>query len=417
MSNDRTQAVDYAPVAFPEVGSLAPSTKPFLTKILSRLKAGRLVVQTPSGERIDYTAKAPGPEAMVVLHSWRAVRRLISGGDLAFAEAYMDGDWMSPDLTAFLELAALNVESLDSAITGSLWLRLFRRLRHRRRANTLEGSRRNISTHYDLGNEFYARWLDVGMSYSSALYSRSDQSLEEAQDAKQDRVIDRLGLTGGERVLEIGCGWGGLAEKLIRRGAGQVTGLTLSTEQLAYAKDRLEKAGLAARADMRLQDYRDVDGFYDRIISIEMLEAVGQEYWPTYFDALREHLTDNGQAVIQVITIAKSRFESYQNGVDFIQRYIFPGGMLPSDEIVRSEIKRAGFQLRAFETFGGSYALTLAEWRRRFHDAWPAIQTFGFDERFKRMWEYYLSYCEAGFRTGLLNVGLYSLTRAETAGG
>ena len=210
-------------------------------------------------------------------------------------------------------------------------------------------------------------------------------------------------------MLEIGCGWGGLAERVLERGAGNITCLTLSTEQRAFAKDRLEKAGMAKQADVRLQDYRDVRGKFDRIVSIEMLEAVGQEFWSTYFDTLRERLSDDGVAVLQVITISESRYRSYQQGVDFIQKYIFPGGMLPSKEVMAAEVDRAGFEIRSLRNFGDGYALTLAEWHRRFHDAWPSIQTFGFDTRFKHMWEYYLSYCEAGFKCGILDVGLYTI--------
>ena len=383
----------------------------FLTKVLSRLQRGRIIVQTPSGDCVGYTAKEPGPEATIILNNWRPVRWLLWKGDLGFAESYMEGDWTTPDLAAFLHLAALNVEDLDADITGSVLVRALRRFKHARASNTKRGSRRNIASHYDLGNDFYERWLDSGMTYSSALYSAPGQSLEAAQTAKQDLVLDSLALTGGEKVLEIGCGWGGLAERVLERGAGDITCLTLSSEQHAYSQERLERAGLAARGDIRLQDYRDVTGKFDRIVSIEMLEAVGQEYWPTYFDALNARLTDDGIAVLQVITISEARYQSYQQGVDFIQRYIFPGGMLPSKEIMREQIARAGFEIRSLQNFGKSYARTLADWNRRFQDAWPAIHTFGFDTRFKHMWEYYLSYCEAGFESGILDVGLYCIGR------
>jgi cyclopropane-fatty-acyl-phospholipid synthase len=381
-----------------------------LTHVLSRLAVGEITVQTPSGDRIEYRAGRPGPRATIIMHNWRTVRRLLSKGGIGFAEAYMEGDWSSPSLTDLMSLAAANIDGLESTMAGNFWLRALGRLRHARFANTRRGSRRNIAAHYDLGNAFYARWLDSGMSYSSGYYARPDLSLEDAQTGKQDRAIERLALTGTESVLEIGCGWGGLAERLLRQGAASVTGLTLSTEQLSHAKDRLESSGLASRADLRLQDYRDVKGVFDRIVSIEMLEAVGEQYWPTYFSTLKARLADTGLAVVQVITIAKERFDDYQRGVDFIQRYIFPGGMLPTQEIMRREIDNAGLVLRSLETFGQSYALTLAEWHRRFLDAWPAIQPLGFDTRFKRMWEYYLSYSEAGFASGVLDVGLYTLS-------
>jgi len=420
MPSDQSQAIEYGKTLEPgtfdfTAGDAAAPLKrapnAFLTKVLSRLQRGRIIVQTPSGYCVGYTAKEPGPEATIILHNWRPVRWLLWKGDLGFAESYMEGDWTTPDLAAFLHLAALNVEDLDADITGSFLVRALRRFKHARSSNTKRGSRRNIASHYDLGNEFYERWLDSGMTYSSALYSEPGQSLEAAQTAKQDLVLDSLALTGGEKVLEIGCGWGGLAERVLERGAGDITCLTLSTEQHAYSQERLEKAGLAARGDIRLQDYRDVTGKFDRIVSIEMLEAVGQEYWPAYFDALNARLTDDGIAVLQVITISEARYQSYQQGVDFIQRYIFPGGMLPSKEIMREQIARAGFEIRSLENFGKSYAHTLAEWNRRFQDAWPAIRTFGFDTRFKHMWEYYLSYCEAGFESGILDVGLYCIGR------
>jgi len=420
MPSDQSQAIEYGKALEPgtfdftagdATASLKRAPNAFLTKVLSRLQKGRIIVQTPAGDCVGYTATGAGPEATIILHNWRPVRWLLWKGDLGFAESYMEGDWTTPDLAAFLELAALNVDSLDADITGSSFVRALRRFKHSRSANTKRGSRRNIASHYDLGNEFYTRWLDAGMTYSSALYTQAHQSLEDAQTAKQDLVLDRLALKGGEKVLEIGCGWGGLAERVLDRGAGDITCLTLSTEQHAYSRDRLEKAGLAARGDIRLQDYRDVTGKFDRIVSIEMLEAVGQEYWSTYFDSLNARLTDNGLAVLQVITISQARYNSYQQGVDFIQRYIFPGGMLPSKEIMAEQIARAGFEIRSLENFGHGYAQTLAEWNRRFQDAWPAIQTFGFDKRFKHMWEYYLAYCEAGFRSGILDVGLYCIGR------
>jgi len=420
MPSDQSQAIAYGKPLEPgtfdftagdATAPLKRAPNAFLTKVLSRLQKGRIIVQTPAGDCLGYTATETGPEATIILHNWRPVRWLLWKGDLGFAESYMEGDWTTPDLATFLELAAMNVENLDADITGSFLVRALRRFKHTRSANTKRGSRRNIASHYDLGNEFYERWLDTGMTYSSALYNQPGQSLEAAQTAKQDLVLDRLALTGGEKVLEIGCGWGGLAERVLDRGAADITCLTLSTEQHAYSKARLEKAGMAARGDIRLQDYRDVTGKFDRIVSIEMLEAVGQEYWSTYFDALNARLTADGVAVLQVITISEARYSSYQQGVDFIQRYIFPGGMLPSKEIMREQIARAGFEIRSLENFGKSYAQTLAEWNRRFQDAWPAIQTFGFDKRFRHMWEYYLAYCESGFRSGILDVGLYCIGR------
>jgi cyclopropane-fatty-acyl-phospholipid synthase len=253
------------------------------------------------------------------------------------------------------------------------------------------------------------------MTYSSALFTAPSQSLEDAQDAKLARVIETLQLRGGERVLEIGCGWGALAERLIRDGDCTVTGLTLSPAQLEYANGRLESAGVAAKGDLRLQDYRDVQGTFDRIVSIEMLEAVGAEYWPAYFAKLRDCMSQGGRAVLQVITIAERYFDEYSRETDFIQRYIFPGGMLPSVTVLREQVAKAGLVLKSAENFGDSYAATLGEWQRRFQHAWPRLCQQGFDTAFRRKWEYYLSYCEAGFRAGSIDVGLYELAHAEGA--
>jgi cyclopropane-fatty-acyl-phospholipid synthase len=379
----------------------------FLTRLLRQLALGRLTIRLPSGEELVGEGLEPGPDATLLLHRGRAVRQLLLGGDVGFAEAYMDGDWSSPDLTALIELAARNQDALGDGITGTAAMRLLNRVLHGTRANTRSGSRRNIVSHYDLGNDFYETWLDRGMSYSSALYTAPQQSLEEAQTIKQDRILQLMDLTGGEDVLEIGCGWGGLAERILARGC-KVTGLTLSPAQLAYAQQRLAPAG--AVADLRLQDYRDVSQRYDRIVSIEMLEAVGVKYWPTYFNKLRECLCPGGVAVLQVITIADRKFDAYLRSPDFIQRYIFPGGMLPTPTIMAAQIDQASLALDSVETFGLSYARTLAEWRSRFHEAWPRLRAAGLDEIFGRKWDYYLAYCEAGFRAGGIDVALYRIT-------
>ncbi|WP_419758020.1 class I SAM-dependent methyltransferase [Acidisoma sp.] len=382
-----------------------------LTKLLKRIVVGRLTVRLPSGDEIEARGRVGGPEAMLVLHSWTMLRQLALGGDVGFAESYMDGQWSSPDLPALIELAALNQEPLGDAVTGLPMLRLLNRLRHRRHVNTRRGSRRNIVSHYDLGNDFYRSWLDEGMSYSSGVYRAEEQSLEAAQTEKQNRIMEMLALSGGERVLEIGCGWGGLAQRLVEEAGCVVTGLTLSPAQLSFARERLARPVAAGRADLRLQDYRDVGGRYDRVVSIEMLEAVGQDYWPVYFRRLRDCLKPGGVAVLQVISIAEKKFEAYLRTPDFIQLYVFPGGMLPTVTIMREQVAKAGLVLETFEPFGASYARTLAEWRRRFHAAWPQLRQGGLDEMFGRKWDYYLAYCEAGFRAGALDVGLYRITR------
>ena len=374
--------------------------------LLPKLDCGSLSVILPNGRRILRQGRADGPAGTVTLHRWRALRRLLTGGDIGFAEAYMDGDWSSPDLTAFIEMVARNQSVIPGADGGAWPSRLVNRLRHLARANTLAGSRRNIVEHYDLGNEFYGRWLDSGMSYSSALFETPEQDLEAAQAVKHDRILAMLDPRPGQSALEIGIGWGSVAERLARAGA-DVTGVTLSPAQLGYARERLAAARL--HADLRLQDYREITGCYDRIVSIEMLEAVGEAWWPVYFETLRRSLAADGVIVLQTITIADERFAAYRRAADFIQRHIFPGGMLPSPSILRAEVDRAGLAVEAVQTFGGSYARTLELWRERFDAAWADIESMGFSPRFKRMWTYYLAYCEAGFRSGAIDVGLWRL--------
>ena len=392
-------------------GALAAS---LLRRILNCLECGRIVVRTPEGVTLERQSGRPGPEGVIVLHRWRAIRRMLTQGDVAFAEAYVEGEWSTPDLAALLELAALNIGGIDRTVGGFAPFRLLHRLGHLFRSNSKRGSRRNIAYHYDLGNDFYRLWLDPSMTYSSAIYESPSQSLEDAQDNKLSRIVDLVAPEKGDRVLEIGCGWGALAARLADAGAS-VRGITLSSEQLAFAKDMVERKGLSESIDFRIEDYRDSKGSFDRIVSIEMLEAVGEQFWPAYFDTVRRLLKKDGHAVLQVITIHESRFESYRRGADFIQRYIFPGGMLPTDAIIRQQAKASGLSLAHSEQFGQSYALTLAEWRRRFLRNWPSIQRLGFDERFRQLWEYYLAYCEAGFRTGMIDVGLYVLKPQDSA--
>ena len=379
-----------------------------LRRLFSRLRCGSLTVILPDGQRFAHDTRAAGPQAVLLVHRWRVLRRLLLAGDIGFAEAYMDRDWSSPDLAALIELAARHQASVPGANGGAPLARLIQRLRHLARSNTLSGSRRNIVQHYDLGNNFYARWFDSGMTYSSALFRDPEATLEAAQTAKQDRVVALLDPRPEHTILEVGFGWGGLAERLASSGAA-VTGLTLSPAQHAYAKGRLGAAGLADRVDLRLQDYRQVKGRFDRIVSIEMLEAVGESWWPVFFAMLRDRLRSGGVIVLQTITIADERFASYRRSSDFIQRYIFPGGMLPSPAALRAQIARAGLAVHSVEMFGASYAQTLKLWQDRFQAAWPDIAATGFSARFKLMWEYYLSYCEAGFRAGAIDVGLWRL--------
>jgi cyclopropane-fatty-acyl-phospholipid synthase len=383
-------------------------------RLLGAMKVGRLSVRLPNGEWLESSA-ANGPEALLDVRRWRALRRLFLHGDVGFAESYVDGDWTSPDLTAVLRVAAANMAHIESATAGRFAFRLINRIKHWRRGNSRSGSRRNIMSHYDLGNDFFGLWLDPSMFYSSGLYDAATPDLESAQAEKLSRIIELLGVTGGENVLEIGCGWGALAEGLARQGAAGVVGLTLSPSQLGFARERIAAAGLDDRVELRLQDYRDVSGAFDRIVSIEMIEAVGEAFWPSYFATIARSLKSGGRALIQAITIEDDRFDSYRKRPDFIQRHIFPGGFLPCDEALAEQVERAGLRLAAVEHFGLSYAQTLADWRNRFEARWREISTLGFDERFRRLWTYYLCYCEAGFLEKATNVGFYVIEKPRVS--
>ncbi|OAN52389.1 cyclopropane-fatty-acyl-phospholipid synthase [Paramagnetospirillum marisnigri] len=382
-----------------------------LSMLEHRLAAGQLTVVLPSGESRVFTGTAPGPRAEFRLHRLRALRRLITGGPVGLGEAYMDGDWDSPDLAALLELGDVNDRVLGDPLEGHPLLRLGLKLWHRLHDNSRRGSRRNISAHYDLGNAFYSQWLDPGMTYSAALFDSPDESLAQAQERKYRAIAEDIGLKPGMRVLEIGCGWGGFAELMAGEYGATVVGLTLSEEQHAWATNRLAKAGLAERTDIRLQDYRDVTGQFDRIVSVEMIEAVGERWWPTYFATIRDRLAPGGKAGLQAITIADERFESYRRGCDFIQRHVFPGGMLPSPGALQAQADAAGLGLATTRCFGMDYERTLELWEADFQRAWPRIAPLGFDARFKRLWEFYIAYCRAGFRTKAIDVCHLLLTR------
>lgn len=381
-------------------------------RLIRNLHFGHLKVVLPSGAMIEQIGPEPGPEAVIVMHRWRALRRLVTAGDIGFAEGFIDGDWTTTDLTALIRLAARNGKALAPAIDGHAMMRLVNRIGHLLNANTKRGSRRNIEAHYDLGNDFYKEWLDPSMLYSSGIFDEDTTTLETSQARKLDRIREKLDLEGEESVLEIGCGWGALAVDLAKRSNAHVVGLTLSPSQLAWAKDVVAANGMSGQVDLRLQDYRDVRGQFDRIVSIEMFEAVGEGYWPGYFETLKRCLKSGGRAVLQIISIEPARYEAYRGKADFIQKYVFPGGFLPSDAAFEKAASNAGLRLREVEHFGKSYARTLLEWRIRFHARWPAIAAQGFDERFRRLWHYYLCYCEAGFEEGSIDVGLYTVEHA-----
>ena len=369
--------------------------------LLEKLSGGLLEIRLPDGSCALFGDGERGVTLQV--HDEALFARVLARGDIGLAEAYLDGQWDSPDITALLLLLARNREVLARAVYGSWRKLLAARVRHWFNRNSRAGSRRNIMAHYDLGNDFYRAWLDPSMSYSAALYPVGENaSLSMAQHAKYRRILDRLQAKAGERVLEIGCGWGGFAELAVADGL-QLTGLTLSPAQLEWARKRVPQA------DLRLQDYRDTQEKFDHVVSIEMFEAVGERWWPTYFSTVARALKPGGKAVIQSITLRDDLFPSYRRGTDFIQQYIFPGGMLPSRRVFRQAAARQGLQVTDEFAFGLDYARTLAAWRASFEANWPQISQLGFDDTFRRLWRFYLCYCEAGFAAGNIDVVQFEL--------
>ncbi|MEZ5811206.1 MAG: cyclopropane-fatty-acyl-phospholipid synthase family protein [Rhizobiaceae bacterium] len=382
-----------------------PARARMMLSVVANLPRGTLTVRTPEGRVARIGGKAPGPEAQIVLNNWKLPQRAFAGGTIGVAESYMDGDWESPDVTSLLELFVINQEQGDRLAGAANWfVNAIQRMRHWLNENTRTGSKRNIAAHYDLGNAFYKQWLDPSMTYSSALFGGGANDLESAQNAKYRALARDTGIGPGDHVLEIGCGWGGFAEFAAREIGCKVTGLTISREQLEFARQRIHKAGLADRVEFKFQDYRDETGTYDHIASIEMFEAVGEKYWPVFFGKVRDCLEPGGTAGLQIITINEKSYPHYRRQPDFIQRYIFPGGMLPTPEIVKRLGAEHGLAQLRERVFPQDYARTLAEWRGRFWTAWPNISRLGFDERFKKMWEFYLHYCEAGFRAEYIDV-------------
>ena len=390
----------------------APASARSVFRLLQQLRHGSLTLQLPDGS-VQTVGDGQGPHVSLQLHNWKPFSAALKSGDIGFAESYIAGDWTTPHLAQLLHLLLANRRALDNVIHGSWAGRLLYRMRHLLNRNTKTNSRKNIHAHYDLGNAFYQLWLDGTMNYSSGLF-RDDltQDMSQAQDAKVRRALHMAGVSRGDRVLEIGCGWGALAEKATQEFGAQITGVTLSTEQLAWAQQRLTKQGLGHKADLRLQDYRDIDdGPYDAICSIEMIEAVGQEYWPTYFQTVARLLKPGGRTCIQSIVIKDELFERYIQSTDFIQQYIFPGGCLPCPSEFRREAQAAGLKVVDELPFGRDYAETCRRWRADFMARKDEVLALGFDERFIRIWEFYLAYCEAGFDAGDIDVVQYTLVR------
>jgi len=389
----------------------APAAARTMLQMLQRLRHGSLTLQLPDGS-IQRFGDGQGPSASLSLHNWNVCGAALKSGDIGFAESYIARDWHTPDLTALLRLLITNRRDIEDMVYGSWIGRLAYRARHLLNRNSKTNSRKNIHAHYDLGNAFYELWLDDTMNYSSAWFETPEQSMGDAQRAKVRRALAMAGVKPGDRVLEIGCGWGALAEMATTEFQASVTGVTLSTEQLAFASQRMEKLNTTAKADLRLQDYREIsDGPYDAICSIEMVEAVGREYWPTYFASVAKLLKPGGQACIQSIVIDDALFERYIRSTDFIQQYVFPGGCLPSPARFRAEAERAGLQVVDQFAFGADYARTLQLWRDAFLHQHERVLQLGFDERFLRIWEFYLAYCEAAFAERNIDVVQFTLRK------
>jgi cyclopropane-fatty-acyl-phospholipid synthase len=407
-------AVNAAPTEWetPDFRSAPAAFRTAMKILRTNWRAGNLDVVMPGGRRLSFRGSDPGPTAELVVKDYKAFGRVMSAADIGFAEGYMAGEWDTPDLAALLTAFSQNLDRIGRILAGNPLIKAYNYILHLTRKNDREGSRRNIHAHYDLGNSFYELWLDSSMTYSSARFEREDQPLEEAQREKYAALARSIDLRAGQSVLEIGCGWGGFAEFAAREVGARVTGITISQAQYDYAKARLFKEGLAEKADIQLIDYRDVQGQFDRVASIEMFEAVGQEYWPTYFGKIHEVLSPGGRAGLQIITIRDEFFDHYRRHADFIQKYIFPGGMLPSEERLKAQTDRAGLSWTGVNRFGQCYADTLAQWLERFDGAWEDIRKQGFDERFRKLWRFYLAYCEAGFRSERTNVIQLGLSRA-----
>jgi cyclopropane-fatty-acyl-phospholipid synthase len=353
----------------------------------------------------------PGPVCEIQIHNFGIFERLLREGQLGFCDAYLDGQWSTPDLQAFMDYIHADNDEVFDSFPGQKLVQFYERLRFWMQGNSKGQARKNISYHYDLGNDFYGLWLDKTMTYSSALFETGQESLEEAQTAKYASMVDQMGVNAGDHVLEIGCGWGGFAEYAAKERGLSVTCLTISKEQIKYAQDRINAAGLQDLVTLKLQGYRDETGVYDGIASIEMFEAVGEKYWPSYFQTVHDRLKPGGQATLQIITVRDDRFEIYRKSVDFIQKYIFPGGMLPSPLVLSKQAQEAGLKVVKSIEFGESYSETLRRWHNTFNDKWDQVLAMGFDDRFRRMWNFYLTSCAATFHYGNCDVTQITISK------
>lgn len=382
--------------------------------LVGKLNSGRVDFVLPDGRRFRAEGKCPGPVAEITINNPEVFARLIREGDLGFSDAYLDEWWTTPDLQTFMDFIHADNDDMYDGFSGIAIVRAWEKVRFWFQSNSKRQALKNISHHYDLGNDFYSLWLDDTMTYSSALFNTGQESLENAQIAKYASMIDQMGVKPGDHVLEIGCGWGGFAEYAAKERGLKVTGLTISKEQLLYAQKRIKNKGLEDKVDLKLQDYRDEKGVYDGVASIEMFEAVGEKYWPIYFETIKHCLKPGRQATLQIITVHDARWDVYRKSVDFIQKYIFPGGMLPSPTVLKQEVTKAGLRVQHSIEFGKSYSQTLRRWFDVFNDQWDTINDMGFDDRFRRMWNFYLTSCAATFESGNCDVTQITLQKPES---
>jgi cyclopropane-fatty-acyl-phospholipid synthase len=378
---------------------------------VGKLKNGRLEFHLPDGRVFRAEGENPGPLGICEVHDPDIFARLIREGDLGFCDAYLEGGWSTPDLQALMDAVHADNDEVYDGFLGMALVRAYEKLRFWMQGNSKRQAKRNISYHYDLGNEFYGLWLDDTMTYSSALFETGQESLEAAQRAKYAALADKIGVKPGDHLLEIGCGWGGFAEYAAKERGARVTGLTISREQHDYAVARMARQGLSDRVEIRMQDYRETEGQFDGIASIEMFEAVGEKYWPIFFSTVRDRLKPGAVAALQIITVQDARWEVYKRGVDFIQKYIFPGGMLPCPSVLRQQVEAAGLTFAGSHEFGESYSQTLRRWHDTFNERWDDVAAQGFDDRFRRMWNFYLTSCAASFHSGNTDVTQISVTK------
>ena len=375
-----------------------------LEKMLKNLKVGEIKVTFPNNDIKTFKGVKRGPKADVIFITEKSIKDCVLGGSLGFCEAIISGEVQSKDISKLIEIGGHEESGLNTTGKGHYFFKTLNKFFHILNSNSLKGSQKNIAAHYDLGNQFYELWLDKSMTYSSAYFGKSNLSLKEAQENKYKKISQMVDLKKQNNVLEIGCGWGGFAEYASKNYNSLLTAITISKEQYEFSKKRIDKNGLSNSVNIKLVDYRKIRGSFDRIVSIEMIEAVGEKYWPVYFSQIKNLLKPNGKAAIQVITIDDRYFDGYKKFPDFIQKYIFPGGMLPSMQVLKKPILQSGLKIDKIDSFGKDYASTLSIWKKQFNRAWPKISKLGFDDKFYRMWNLYLSYCEGGFKSGSIDV-------------